>query len=263
MDNTIENKFKMFAAPVKDDEVENRILQSGIKNGKPWAKVAYYLDARAVMNRLDECFGPMNWEDSYTPIANNEKGFICTIKINCGNGVFVSKQDGAENTDVEAVKGGISDSFKRCAVKLGFGRELYELKNIFAECSLEKRNGWNLAKTKDGDFWWKAPTISSLIKTTPVAPPVKKHPDSMPVVPKEKAQPTPMSKVQQDQVLNLAKEITILCDNDQEEKELFIEEVKKEIKDATYEDGLRMYREFNNKVKELKSLKNKVKTSAV
>lgn len=251
---TIENKFKMFAAPTKDDEFEARILQSGAgSNGKVWAKIAYYLNARSVMNRLDECFGPMNWEDSYTPISNNEKGFICTIKINCGNGQFITKQDGAENTDVEAVKGGISDSFKRCAVKLGFGRDLYELKDIFAEVSMDKKDGYTYAKTKDGKiFYWKAPAISTLLKKEVKPATTTKHPDSMPVVKKEVAQETLMSVAQKTQVILLKKEINTLKKLSNQESQFELDVLAKTLLTATYMDGLSMYKQFTKEVKELK-----------
>ena len=38
-----------------------------------------------------------------------------------------SKRDGAENTNIEAIKGGYSGAFKRAAVKWGIGRYLYGL----------------------------------------------------------------------------------------------------------------------------------------
>lgn len=44
---------------------------------------------------------------------------------------WVSKVDGAENTDIETVKGGISDSFKRAAVQWGIGRYLYKVGSLW------------------------------------------------------------------------------------------------------------------------------------
>ena len=41
------------------------------------------------------------------------------------------KYDGAENTDIEPVKGGLSDSFKRAAVLWGIGRYLYDMESIW------------------------------------------------------------------------------------------------------------------------------------
>lgn len=78
----------------------------------------------------------------------------------------VTKWDGAENTDVEAVKGGLSDSMKRAAVQWGIGRYLYQLEEGWAETSLEKRNGWeraNAKKNKDDKqgvtYYWTPPKL--------------------------------------------------------------------------------------------------------
>src|SRR5690606_35268028 len=40
---------------------------------------------------------------------------------------WITKWDGAENTDVQAVKGGLSSSMRRAAVQWGIGRYLYRL----------------------------------------------------------------------------------------------------------------------------------------
>jgi len=86
-----------------------------------------YLDARNVMERLDEVCGPLGWQDSYVETPTGR--VICTISINFGPNEWVSKSDGAGNTDIEGDKGGISDAFKRAAVKWGVGRYLYALES--------------------------------------------------------------------------------------------------------------------------------------
>lgn len=85
-----------------------------------------YLDARDVMERLDQVCGPENWSDSYTETHSGKT--ICTISIRIDE-EWVSKADGAGDTDIEGVKGGISDAFKRAAVKWGIGRYLYSLQS--------------------------------------------------------------------------------------------------------------------------------------
>jgi hypothetical protein len=45
----------------------------------------------------------------------------------------VTKFDGAENSDIEPIKGGLSDSFKRAASAWGVGRYLYDLDGIWVE----------------------------------------------------------------------------------------------------------------------------------
>jgi hypothetical protein len=99
----------------------------------PKAMALAYIDARDVMNRLDEVCGPDGWEDSYveTPLGR----VICTIRVRCGE-QWVSKSDGAGKTDVEGDKGGISDAFKRAAVKWGIGRYLYDMPTPWVACEL-------------------------------------------------------------------------------------------------------------------------------
>jgi len=88
--------------------------------GKPLA----YIDARDVMERLDEVVGPDRWQDTYTETAKGR--VLCTLSIRFGN-EWIHKSDGAGNTDVEGDKGAISDAFKRAAVKWGVGRYLYDV----------------------------------------------------------------------------------------------------------------------------------------
>jgi hypothetical protein len=91
-----------------------------------------YLDARAVQKRLDEAVGPFNWKNVYSLWHDNSQ--ICGISIfNAERNEWVTKFDGAENTDIEPIKGGLSDSFKRAACIWGIGRYLYELGGIWVE----------------------------------------------------------------------------------------------------------------------------------
>jgi hypothetical protein len=83
-----------------------------------------YIDARDVMNRLDEVCGPENWQDEYTETPKGR--VLCRIGILCGEH-WVWKGDGAGDSDVEAQKGAISDALKRAAVKWGIGRYLYDM----------------------------------------------------------------------------------------------------------------------------------------
>src|SRR3546814_3466291 len=111
--------------------------QSLTKDGTKALALAY-IDARDVMRRLDDVCGPAGWQDSY---AETGKGrLICTISILCGD-QWISKSDGAGDTAVEGEKGAISDAFKRCAVKWGVGRYLYDIDAVWAECVTYESNG--------------------------------------------------------------------------------------------------------------------------
>lgn len=128
--------FDRLSAPFPPEAISWRAQQLVSNNTKALALA--YIDARDVMRRLDAVCGPENWQDSY---AETPKGrLICTIQIRTEQG-WVSKSDGAGDTDVEGEKGAISDAFKRCAVKWGIGRYLYETDTIFAPCEVNERNG--------------------------------------------------------------------------------------------------------------------------
>src|ERR1035437_9881157 len=43
--------------PTKPKEIEWRVQASGNKNGSVWARIIPYIDARAVMDRLDKAVG--------------------------------------------------------------------------------------------------------------------------------------------------------------------------------------------------------------
>lgn len=134
-------------------DVEWRIQRSGIKNGKPWAMVLAYITNRAIMDRLDEVCGPENWKNEF--IGGPCGGVLCGISIKI-NDEWVTKWDGAENTQVESIKGGLSSSMKRSAVQWGIGRYLYNLDINWA--NIEPAGKY---KAKIDDIWvnWNPPQL--------------------------------------------------------------------------------------------------------
>lgn len=157
------NNYNRLKEPFADSELEWKPQSVGIKNGKPWAMILCYVQARAIQNRLDEVFGPMNWKDEYRFEKN---GVICRLSVYCNEKKeWIAKENGSPETDIESFKGGISGAFKRVASSgYGIGRYLYELDTTFAECSMTKQNGYKQAKTKDNQyFYWKAPSKISII----------------------------------------------------------------------------------------------------
>ena len=59
--------------------------------------------------------------------AGPEGGILCRIYFKNDADEWVWREDGAENTDIEAVKGGLSNAMKRAGSALGIGRYLYRL----------------------------------------------------------------------------------------------------------------------------------------
>jgi hypothetical protein len=154
--------FEDLRKPFDEHEIEWRISQSGKSGEKIWAKCLAYVQARAIMDRLDGVCGPENWRCSYAFIGQGqakETGVICYLDIKCDDS-WVSKEDGAEQTDFEAFKGGISSALKRAAVTWGIGRYLYGLETGFAKVVNKDTKGAKYAKTQAGDgFWWLPPAL--------------------------------------------------------------------------------------------------------
>lgn len=114
-------------APYPAAEIEWRV---GSTNGDKTSGLALaYLTARHVMERLDAVCGPENWQDRY---EFHGPRTVCYLSIRI-DGEWVTKADGAGDSDVEAEKGAISDALKRAAVKWGVGRYLYDLGNIWVD----------------------------------------------------------------------------------------------------------------------------------
>lgn len=114
-------------APYPAAEIEWRV---GSTNGEKTSGLALaYLTARHVMERLDAVCGPENWQDRY---EFHGARTVCYLSIRV-DGEWITKADGAGDSDVEAEKGAISDALKRAAVKWGIGRYLYDLGNIWVE----------------------------------------------------------------------------------------------------------------------------------
>ena len=128
--------------PAKD--VKWRVGSSGVSTkgqgttfmtGKPWIRALAYIDNRAIEDRLDEVCGPENWQNKFE---------IHGDFVLCGIGILVSevvgaephwvwKWDGAGVTDIEPVKGALSDAMKRAGQQWGIGRYLYNFGESWGE----------------------------------------------------------------------------------------------------------------------------------
>ena len=144
-----------------EDQLEWRIQQAKLDfEGKPKAKVLCYVTNRAIQNRLDEVCGKEHWRNEFKEAPNG--GVMCGISIRYQD-EWVTKWDGADNTKLEAVKGGLSDSMKRAAVQWGIGRYLYDFGDNYA---IFHPNGIYFTKIKDAagkETWhkWNPPKVSS------------------------------------------------------------------------------------------------------
>ena len=143
--------FKALAAPFDPSAISWRVGSTNKRaeerrtsdpKAKPTKGMALaYLDARAVMDRLDDVCGPAGWQCKYSHAGGKT---VCDIGIWI-RGRFdfqdpghvredwVWKADGAGDSDIEAEKGALSDAFKRAAVRWGIGRYLYDLESPWVQ----------------------------------------------------------------------------------------------------------------------------------
>jgi hypothetical protein len=93
--------------------------------GETWAEIAYYLDARAVIDRLN-LIVPGAWEPHFEPLAAIEhEGERSTLVYRCRLRVLgVVFTDVGEGVDHKAAH---SDALKRAAVHLGIGHCVYRI----------------------------------------------------------------------------------------------------------------------------------------
>lgn len=105
------------------------------------AQCVAYIDARDVMDLLDEVVGKGNWQDDFKLIDGK---FLAGIGIKC-DGEWIWKWDTGTESNMEAEKGQMSDAFKRAGVKWGIGRFLYSLPIKFVDTNEKqiKENGRN------------------------------------------------------------------------------------------------------------------------
>jgi len=163
---TMKEAIEIIARPFFTEEVEWRIQRSGMKGDKAWAIVVPYITARAVHNRLDKAFDPWGWRTEFRvmEVPGGTSGIICRLHYRNPDppgGTWEWKENGAGQTNIEAFKGGLSDSEKRAFEQLGGGRYLYSLSEMFAETSHSSSAKCPFyAKTKEGTvFYWGPPLL--------------------------------------------------------------------------------------------------------
>lgn len=152
-----DKKREQLAKPFREEDIEWRIQQSGKSGDKVWAMCLAYVTNRAIMERLDDVFGVFGWQNEFMPTPHND-GVMCGISVK-HDGEWITKYDGAQNTDIEAVKGGISSAMKRTAVQFGIGRYLYNLEAGFVQVVEKGTAGAKYAKGKDFTFYWLPPVL--------------------------------------------------------------------------------------------------------
>jgi hypothetical protein len=178
-------------APFDQNDVKYRI--QSMTGDQTKALMLPYVDSRGVQDRLDAVLGPENWKDEYIewqmpgvqldPMAaqtagwdsykNQEdkkqaahfideyyqKGVKCRLSIRVGD-EWITKEDGAANTSIEGVKGGISQALRRAAVKFGIGRYLYNLPDLWIPIQAAYVDGKESAYYKGSYRYYSKPDLT-------------------------------------------------------------------------------------------------------
>ncbi|MFW5436271.1 Rad52/Rad22 family DNA repair protein [Paenibacillus apiarius] len=123
---TVEQVMTELAEPFPPEDIEWRVGSTNRDKTKGIALA--YVTNRAIMNRLDHIVGAFNWQNNYREWKGHSQ--LCGIGIRF-NEDWIWKWDGADDSQTEAVKGGLSDSMKRAGYQWGIGRYLYKLENVW------------------------------------------------------------------------------------------------------------------------------------
>lgn len=130
-----EEQAMLLAEPFPFEEIEWRVLR--VSKKKPVAQVAAYVDSRAIQNRLDSVLGRENWQNRFITVMGSDREAVANV---CELSIYypdrkewITKSDGAGCTDIEPIKGGLSNAFKRAASMWNIGRYLYGLKDVWAD----------------------------------------------------------------------------------------------------------------------------------
>ena len=130
-----EAQKQQLLLPFPASDIEWRTAYTNAEKTKGFA--VPFVDSRAIQERLDEIFGPENWQNEFTVAPSAEgksSAYVCAISVySPERNEWIKKSDGSGATDIEPVKGGLSGALKRAASVLGIGRYLYSLEGKWVE----------------------------------------------------------------------------------------------------------------------------------
>lgn len=119
-----------FLAPFDPKDVKWK--PQSVKGNRALAMA--FIDARLVMDRLDEVVGIAAWHDAYEIVPDGS--VVCQLSVRIG-GDWLTKTDVGSPSEQpdggDRLKAAFSDALKRAAVKFGIGRYLYRLPAQWAD----------------------------------------------------------------------------------------------------------------------------------
>lgn len=156
-------------APFHPDDIEWRVGSTSKDKTKGMALA--YVTNRAIQNRLDEVFGIFGWRNEFIEWKGGAQ--LCGISVKFGD-EWITKWDGAADSNMESVKGGLSDSMKRAAYQWGIGRYLYKLEGQWVPL----RDGKYLAEIPMLPDWALPEGVTQRTNSAPSSPPPSNQGDA-------------------------------------------------------------------------------------
>ena len=146
---TPEELRAVLSAPFSSSDIEWRGSATNAEKTKGLA--VPYCTNRAIQNRLDDTVGIDGWYNDFRPWKNGSAQL-------CGISIFfpqleqcLTKWDGADDSEFESVKGGLSDSMKRAAVEWSIGRYLYGMTQVWVTVQITNSGKRSNARIRDGE----------------------------------------------------------------------------------------------------------------
>jgi len=136
---------------------------------KTRALAVAYIDARTVMDRLDQVVGQGNWSDAYRLVSAGDGEFAveCTLTL---FGVPKADIGTADETDdgsqASLSKSAYSDALKRAAVKWGIARYIYRIPKQWVGYDAARKQ---LAETPELPSWTQPGATRSTGEHTPAS----------------------------------------------------------------------------------------------
>ncbi len=151
-------------SPFLERELEF-LPKGGSKGGgdrAPTAMVLTYVNRTAVIRRLDSVVGCGHWRAEY---REHKGGVVCRLSIraytasnfgvqpyDAGSNGWLFKEDGADESNIESTKGGISNALKRAASAWGIGLYLYDLPKLVIPGKLVSRGNRDAIYPKEWEW---------------------------------------------------------------------------------------------------------------
>ena len=104
------------------------------------AMAIFYIDARAIQDRLDEVMGVAGWADDFDVLPDHS--VMCRLKLRIGGEWIVKCDVGGQSEqpdEGDRCKAAFSDALKRAAVKFGVARYLYRVPPQWCDYDAQKK----------------------------------------------------------------------------------------------------------------------------